>query len=129
MRRRVRLTPAGRWLLRESRSLLGQADALVGAAERVARGEVGSLAVGFVRSAMWSRVLPAALRRFGLRHPDVNVALRHMASADQLQALRAGDLDVAVVHAARNGVPGGPGIAAAQRLDLLGGGHRPGAPR
>lgn len=113
VRRRVRLTPAGRWLLRESRILLGQADALVSAAERVARGEVGSLAVGFVRSAMWSRVLPAALRRFGARHPDVNVTLRPMASAEQVAALRGGDLDVCVVHASRQGTPGGPGITAA----------------
>ncbi len=113
VRRRVRLTPAGRWLLRESRILLGQADALVGAAERVARGEVGSLAVGFVRSAMWSRVLPAALRRFGQRHPDVNVALRPMASAEQLEGLRAGDLDVCVVHASPHRTPGGPGLTAA----------------
>jgi DNA-binding transcriptional LysR family regulator len=112
VRRRVRLTPAGRWLLRESRALLAQADQLVRAADRVARGEVGSLAIGFVRTAMWTRVLPTALRRFGRRHPDVHVALRPMPSAQQLAALRAGEIDLGIAHASARG----DGVAAARLL-------------
>jgi len=37
-----------------------------------------------------------------------------MASAEQVEALRGGDLDVGIVHASRHGIPGGPGITAAR---------------
>jgi DNA-binding transcriptional LysR family regulator len=98
-RRRIRLTEAGRWLQAEARVLLDQAARLEVDSQRLARGEIGRISVGFVRSAMWSRVLPAALRRFGREHPEVRLELRNLGSDAQLAALRRGELDLALVHA------------------------------
>jgi len=125
IRRRIRLTAEGRWLLAESRRLLDDAERVEREAGRVARGEVGSVTVGFVRGAMWSRVLPAALRRFRAVHPDVRVALRAMTSTAQVAALRSGAIDVGVVYTA----PRGAGVTvtplAADRFVLaLPRGHR-----
>src|ERR1700733_15338260 len=66
-RQRLRLTHAGRWLLRESRRLLEHAERLQKEAAQVARGAWGSLRIGFVKSAMWTGVLPHALRAFRVR--------------------------------------------------------------
>ena len=64
--RRVELTPAGRVLLERAKRVLEQADLAVHATQRAARGETGSLAVGFVGSATYG-VLPEVLRLFRRR--------------------------------------------------------------
>jgi DNA-binding transcriptional LysR family regulator len=67
----------------------------VDVARRAATGEVGRLQVGFVPAC---GVLPTAVRRFMRRFPHVQVTLRHMPSAEQLDALQHGRLDVGFVH-------------------------------
>jgi DNA-binding transcriptional LysR family regulator len=66
-----------------------------------AHGRTGSLSVGFVTAALWSDALPRALSAFARDHPRVRVELRNATSAQQLEAVRAGYLDVALVHVAR----------------------------
>jgi DNA-binding transcriptional LysR family regulator len=98
-KRRIRLTDEGRWFLDEARELLERGARLERAAARAARGDVGKVIIGFVKSAMWHGRLPAALRRFGQRHPEVRLELRNRDSAWQVEALRRGELDLALVHA------------------------------
>jgi DNA-binding transcriptional LysR family regulator len=97
-RQRLHLTSAGRWLLGESRILLERAEQLERDAARVARGDSGSVRIGFVKSAVWSGVLPAALRTFRSKRPGVSVGLRSASSATQVAAVLRGDLDVGLVH-------------------------------
>lgn len=61
-----------------------------------ARGELGSLAIGFSFStvAIVSRVLP----QFRLRYPDVEVALHDLSSAEQMQRLLEGNLHAGFVR-------------------------------
>jgi DNA-binding transcriptional LysR family regulator len=99
-KRRVRLTDAGRWLLGEARELLERGARLERDAGRAAHGEIGRLAIGFVKSALWGGRVPGALRRFGVRHPEVRLELRNHESASQIELLRRGELDLALVHAA-----------------------------
>jgi DNA-binding transcriptional LysR family regulator len=96
--RRIRLTAAGRWLLGPASEMLGRADLLVREAHRHGEGEIGQIAIGFVGAALASGVLPAALRRLRERRPGVRIVLRQLSSNDQLTALRAGELDLALVH-------------------------------
>jgi DNA-binding transcriptional LysR family regulator len=97
-RQRIRLTGDGRWLLEESRRLLSRATALERDALRRAHGERGRLRVGFVKSAMWTSVLPRALIRFRDSRPDVALELQAAHSADQQRRVLAGDLDLALLH-------------------------------
>jgi DNA-binding transcriptional LysR family regulator len=99
-KRRIRLTTAGRWLLEPARDMLARADGLLREARARADGEAGQIAIGFVSAALQSGVLPAALRTLRRERPDVRIALRQAASRDQLAALRAGELDLAIVHRA-----------------------------
>jgi len=95
--RRVRLTDAGRAFRDEARSLLGRLGDAVAASRRVARGEAGALAVGFVASATYG-LLPRLYRRFRERLPDVALSLTEMSSAEQVEALRAGHIQVGLAR-------------------------------
>jgi DNA-binding transcriptional LysR family regulator len=97
-RQRIRLTGDGRWLLEEGRRLLARCTAIERDAVRRAQGEGGRLHVGFVKSAMWTSVLPRALIRFRDSRPDVALELHAARSADQQRHLLAGDLDLALLH-------------------------------
>ena len=95
-RKTVRLTPAGAVLLGEARRLLAAAgDALV-ATRDAAAGKRGRVRLGYVGSAMHGR-LPDSIRSFRREHPDVRIELREMTTATQIVALRADDLDLAIV--------------------------------
>jgi len=96
--RRIHLTDVGRWLLGPARDMLARADALAREAQDRGAGDVGQLAIGFVSAALSSGALPSALRRLRGERPRVRVALRQLPSTEQLAQLRAGSLDIALVH-------------------------------
>ena len=93
--RTVELTAAGRRFLVEARQTLAQAESAVDLARRAAQGEVGRLQIGFVPVC---GLIPVAIRRFMHRFPQVKVTLRSMASAEQLDGVLRGRLDVGFVH-------------------------------
>lgn len=104
--RSVALTPVGaRWLV-EVRRVLAEAGALPALAQRLARGEVGSLSLSFVSTADYG-ILPELLRHFRDARPDVQLQLREATSDVQIEALLAGEVDAGVVIAHHAGsVPG-----------------------
>ncbi|CAJ0681109.1 LysR substrate-binding domain-containing protein [Ralstonia mannitolilytica] len=104
--RSVALTPVGaRWLV-EVRRVLAEAGALPALAQRLARGEVGSLSLSFVSTADYG-ILPAVLRHFREARPDVQLQLREATSDVQIEALLAGEVDAGIVIAHHAGsVPG-----------------------
>lgn len=97
-RQRLRLTDEGRLFLIEARDLLSQTQRLEAQARRLARGESGSLAVGYVEAAMHSGRLPEALRLFKLRHPKVDITLHPMPSAAQGEDLNRRRIDLGLVY-------------------------------
>lgn len=95
--RRVVLTPAGAAFLVEARRLLALAEAAPSMARLVATGHTGTLRVGFTAASGF-----AFLGRF-LNHleralPDIEVVLSEQVSAEQLEDLRSGTLDLALVR-------------------------------
>jgi DNA-binding transcriptional LysR family regulator len=93
-RRRVGLTPAGSAFLEDARAILEATERAADTARRVAAGELGSLRIGFVGSATFSPTLPALLREFRDRFPDVDLRLRELQTTEQLAGLSAGRIDV-----------------------------------
>jgi len=91
--RSVRLTSEGEVFLREANEILTHADRSVELARGAARGEIGSLSVGFLGSAT-SFFLPRIIREYRRRFPGVRLTLREMAPAPQIDEFRAGRLDV-----------------------------------
>ena len=91
--RRVELTVQGRLFLKEARAILAQS---IRAKEMVAasqRGEVGSISIGFVTSAIYSVMTPT-LREFHLQFPDVEIRCHEMATPDQINALGKGEINI-----------------------------------
>ena len=66
-------------------------------AERLARGQTGTLRVGFVESISWHGVVPESFRQFRQRHPDAELQLHPLRSPEQVEALRSSRLDAGFV--------------------------------
>ncbi|WP_046775871.1 LysR substrate-binding domain-containing protein [Streptomyces yangpuensis] len=96
--RRVRLTPAGENLVRHAEAVLErleQADADLAEARG---GLSGALRIGAFPTATRT-IVPAALVALARRHPGLEPMVHETDPAAVAHALRAGDLDVALVHA------------------------------
>ncbi|WP_399344590.1 LysR family transcriptional regulator [Umezawaea sp. Da 62-37] len=94
--RRVELTQAGRALLVEARRALGSVDAgrtAVAAVQGLLR---GTLSVGSLQC-LHVVHLPAVLAAFHAEHPGVEIRLRQGGTADLVDEVRAGRIDVAFV--------------------------------
>lgn len=92
--RPVELTEAGRVYLADVREILKRVAQAGLAARRAARGETGSLAVGVVASATYG-LMPRVLRTFRERNPDVALSVAVMSSGQQVDAVRAGQVQIA----------------------------------
>lgn len=95
-RRGASLTPAGQSLVESVRTSLASIDAAAAQARRIASGNAGRLAIGFVATAVY-HVLPDALRAFGAQHPDVEIRLFELSNGEQARALERGEIDVAML--------------------------------
>ncbi|WP_252107157.1 MULTISPECIES: LysR family transcriptional regulator [unclassified Halomonas] len=96
-RRSVALTPAGRAFLETAYATLDTLDAGIGRARRVADGVAGRLTIATLSLAGYTPVLET-LRAFRRALPEVELDLREMPSARQLEALVAGEVDVALMR-------------------------------
>jgi len=113
----VTLTDAGSTLLSESRAVLARHDqALAALTRHEPSGEVLRLGIPLE---LPPDVLPGPLAALGAAHPETRVQARHASTAAQLDALRAGELDVGLVRER----PAGPDLDAAlaveERLGVL----------
>jgi DNA-binding transcriptional LysR family regulator len=95
--RGVKLSAAGRLFLEDARRILQQVSEAAARAARVARGQSGTLRVGFTENASWRGVVPESIRRFRERQPDAELQLTPATSLEQIEALRSGRLDAGFV--------------------------------
>jgi len=87
------LTDAGRAFLEHVRAIPRQAERAVRAARRAARGEIGSLRVGYTGSAPFNPIVTAAIRSFKRAYPDVDLSLEESNTARLIAGLRESLLD------------------------------------
>ena len=95
--RGVKLSPAGKLFLEDARRILQEVNEAAARAARVARGQSGTLRVGFSENASWRGVVPESLRRFREIQPDAELQLQPLPSLEQLEAIRSGRLDAGFV--------------------------------
>jgi DNA-binding transcriptional LysR family regulator len=98
MPRGVRLSAAGALFMADARRILQEVGEATARAVRVARGQSGTLRIGFAENASWHGVAPDSFRRFQERQPDVDLQLQPASSLEQLDALRTGQLDAGFVN-------------------------------
>ncbi|WP_165985863.1 LysR family transcriptional regulator [Streptomyces sp. YIM 98790] len=110
--RRVVLTPAGRNLVRHAEAVLERLEQAAAELAGTRRGLAGPLRIGTFPSATRTIVLPA-LAGLTDRHPGLEPMVLEIDPAAVGGALRAGELDLALVHAYDFvPVPAEPGLAA-----------------
>jgi DNA-binding transcriptional LysR family regulator len=95
--RGVKLSAAGQLFLKDARRILQEVNEAAARAARVARGQSGTLRVGFTESASWRGVVPESFRRFREIQPDAELQLQPLPSLVQLEAIRSGRLDAGFV--------------------------------
>lgn len=96
-KRRVELTPAGVALLERVEPLLQSLRRLPDELRSIARGESGTIRIAYTGLAM-ATVLPAILRESHRRHPGLHVELSELPTAEQISALRSGEISCGFFH-------------------------------
>ena len=106
------LTEAGKAFLAGVKEMPLIAERATMAARRAARGETGSLRVGFTASATFNVVVPSTIRVFRRAYPDIDLTLEEANTAPLITRLHEGTLDAAFLR------PGavGPGELQVRRL-------------
>src|SRR2546427_3656522 len=100
--RGIEISAAGKLFLEDARRILQQVDEATKHARRVASGQSGTLRVGFVESISWHGVVPDSFRQFRERQPDVELQLKPLSSAEQIEAVRTGQLDAGFLFTIAN---------------------------
>jgi len=95
--RSVTLTAAGKAFLPEAVRILRLAQEAAVKARRTARGEQGTLSIGFSAASGYS-LLPAVVRGIRQVCPDVALNLKELVSTAQVEALNAGEIDLALMR-------------------------------
>jgi DNA-binding transcriptional LysR family regulator len=95
--RHVSLTDAGRVFEEAARRILREVEAALHATRQAEAGEVGALRLGFGPTLMFS-TLAQVVRAYRARYPGVRMDLRELATAEQVEALLRGDLDLGFVR-------------------------------
>ncbi|GCD88029.1 LysR family transcriptional regulator [Nocardioides sp. LS1] len=96
--RRVELTDGGRAYLEHAHAILNAVEVAGRQSRRVAEGLEGRLTVGCVGSATYD-LMPRFTRALRTAQPDVEVTIQgEMLVVDQVDALRSGDLDIALLR-------------------------------
>lgn len=95
----VALTQAGKRFLEEARATLRQAEKAELVGKRAARGDIGTVAIGYILSASCIGLAPELIASFQKDNPDVSFQLSRMETFPQLKAIIEGALDVGFIRA------------------------------
>lgn len=96
--RSVALTAAGRAFFVEAQNLLERAQQAAVAAKRFAEGDIGTVSISFVGSAVYE-FLPKVIAEARLKQPHVKISLSEMNTYQQHEALRARRIDLGIARA------------------------------
>jgi DNA-binding transcriptional LysR family regulator len=96
--RGVELTDAGKLMLEEARAILGQIETAKTGVRRRARGETGQIIVGSAGATYFHPLIPAILREYRHKYPDVILAPQASTTELLTARLRAGQIDVAFIR-------------------------------
>ncbi|OOY14341.1 MULTISPECIES: LysR substrate-binding domain-containing protein [unclassified Thioclava] len=98
--RSVRLTAAGKRLLRDATDILTRTESAVLTARQAARGAAGSVEIGFVPSAC-VEVIPRLARRIRNEMPEVTITLNEVMTYEAIESLGSGSLDFGLIRLPR----------------------------
>lgn len=92
----VKPTSLGHTLVREMRPVIDSYETALAEVGRQARGARSELRVGYLISAAQS-ILTPALERLRMDHPKIKLKLHDMSPKEQIDALKSGEIDLALI--------------------------------
>lgn len=95
--RNVHLTAAGTAFLPEATRILRMAEEAMFTARRAAKGEQGSLSIGFTSASGYS-LLPELVSKLRARCPGIALNLKELVSTNQVEMLNSGELDLGLMR-------------------------------
>lgn len=96
--RGVVLTPAGKAFALDSQRIVEGLQQAAERAKRIARGEIGTIAIGLTSSAGFHPLTTEAIREFRRLHPDVGIDLPDLNAAEVNERLASGLVHVAFLR-------------------------------
>jgi len=96
-RRKTTLTAAGLTFRDDAARVVSQLDQAIRRARLAADGKLGLLRIGFISTA-GNEIVPNLVRRFRESSPEVVFSLLNILTADQIQMLSAGSLDIGFIR-------------------------------
>ena len=103
-RRKTTLTAAGFAFRDDAAAALSQLEQAIRRARLAASGKVGRLRIGFISTA-GSEIVPDIVRQFRELNPEVEFSLRNILTAEQVQMLENGSLDIGFLRLPIGGYP------------------------
>ncbi len=100
----ARLTDAGAAFLGEVRTILAHAQQAIVIAQEAAKGRRGRLTIGYF-APIFMGLMPASLKAFREKFPEVDVVLVEMPIVEQIAALEAGTIQMAFTVAGSMPIP------------------------
>jgi DNA-binding transcriptional LysR family regulator len=95
----VELTETGRRFLERARNVLRETSEAEAVARQAARGEIGRLEIGFMTVASLSGLIEKCIGGFQKQNPGIEIILRAMVTAEQINAILERTLDFGFVRA------------------------------
>jgi DNA-binding transcriptional LysR family regulator len=92
-RRKTTLTAAGFAFRDDAAAALSQLEQAIRRAKLAANGKLGLLRIGFISTA-GREIVPGIVRQYRELNPDVEFSLRNILTAEQVQMLETGSLDI-----------------------------------
>jgi DNA-binding transcriptional LysR family regulator len=96
--RGVELTEAGMLLLDNARQILALVERTRTDVQRLSRGEIGHLRMGFAGATYFQPLVPALIREYRGRHPDVVLSPEQSNTPSLVEGLQQGRIDVAFIR-------------------------------
>lgn len=96
--RRVALTEIGAALRDHALAILDRVERSRADIQDMVNGEAGQLRIGFTAATSLLSFFPEIVSAFRHRHPKVQIALRELSSADQVEALQNRGIDVGILR-------------------------------
>jgi DNA-binding transcriptional LysR family regulator len=96
--RGVELTSAGESLATDVPQILAMLDQAIRKASRIARGELGAIAVGMTSSAAFHPLSLALVRDFRAQYPDVAIDLVELNAAEIIERMMTGAIQTAILR-------------------------------
>jgi DNA-binding transcriptional LysR family regulator len=103
-RRKTTLTAAGSAFRDDAAAALVQLEQAIRRARLAANGKLGLLRIGFISTA-GSEIVPNIVRQFKELNPEVEFSLRNILTAEQVQMLETGSLDIGFLRLPIGGHP------------------------